>query len=177
MQNRYIKIALTLALLLGAAGCAAPQEPVSTPTPPPAPTAGTGIAADTTVVWEKYYTKCGHTKSEVKSIEPEMVGKTLVEYAAYHTGYSVTKRGNQIVLTRTIYQYCPDHYVIKDDGGVLALFRNEGGEEELTRICRLRYKASDLPEDLRSMVYEGIPYGDIAELENMLKQVSAQQTR
>ncbi|MDD4796535.1 MAG: hypothetical protein PHO66_02040 [Eubacteriales bacterium] len=172
MQNRYWKFALALSLLLGAAGCAAAPEPEPTPTPQPAPTASVGIAADTVVVWQKCYAVCDHTHQVEKPVEPEMVGKTLVEYAAYHTGYSVTQKGNQILLSRTIYQYCPDHYIIKDDGGVLALFRNENGEEELTRICRLRYQASDLPEDIRSMVYEGIPYGDIAELENMLKQVS-----
>lgn len=171
MKKRWIAGLAALAMLTG--GCGAKQEPAETPAPTVTPAVQQGISANARVTWEKTYTKCGHSRSQIKFVEGEMVGKSLQDYAAYHLGYAVQGDFNNITLSRYIYQYCPDHYVIMDDGGALALFRNETGESDLTRICRLRYQASDLPEDIRPLVYEGIPYGDISELETMLKQVGA----
>ncbi|MDD3242682.1 MAG: hypothetical protein PHD32_03030 [Eubacteriales bacterium] len=171
MKKEWMAGAAALALLMG--GCGAQAKPAETPVPTAAPAVWQGISPNARVTWEKTYTKCGHSHCQTTFVESEMVGKSLQDYAAYHLGYAVQGDFDSITLSRYIYQYCPDHYVIMDDGGVLALFRNETGESELTRICRLRYQASDLPEDIRPLVYEGIPYGDISELETMLKQVSA----
>lgn len=169
---------LALALFFAqVSGCArAPESPAPTPTPSqPGATSHPGLAADAVVIWRRHYQKCGHVHDDIRAIEVEMVGSSMEEYAAYHLGYSARPEpdGDGIMLMRTIFQYCPDHYIIKDDGGTLALFRNEDGGEDLTRISRLRYQAHDLPEELRALVYEGIPYSDITELEGMLNQIAA----
>lgn len=91
------------------------------------------ISPNASITIRKYYTDCGHTTSEYKTIPAELVNKTQKELEKIYNGYEVIKfTDTDIVLEKQENGNCNEHYIVKDKDGKVAIYevQLDGTEKE-----------------------------------------------
>ncbi len=122
------------------------------------------------VFWITTYSTCGHTMVREEAPDSRLVGKKLEEFAGYYPDYKLSLVDGNIRMDRTIYQYCPDHYIIKSDStGSIFVYRNLGGLDKLTMVTKLSFPVESIPPDYRPLLEEGMAFGSIEEIEGLIE--------
>ncbi len=121
------------------------------------------------ITWEFVYETCGHTIKAESKIAQEMAGLTLKEFESKFSDIRVLDFSPKAVtLQKKIHQYCPNHYILKVNGSVLGIFRNELGTDKMALYMPLEISYSQAPEELRTALFYGEVFNSVEEAESFV---------
>ncbi len=132
------------------------------------------IYPDTKVNVSYRFLYCNHT-IEKDETNGELNAMTLDEVREMWPDVrAAAMQGKEAIIEREIEAYCPEHYV---------LFNNEVGrlcvshtaEENLAEeaVTVLTYDTSELPKDVQELLYEGIVFSSLEEINAYLEDVES----
>lgn len=92
------------------------------------------INPDTKIIEKVYYNDCNHIVQTEKQAPEEMVNETKDLFQAEYIGWEIQKFTNtEVVVYKEIYDFCDEHYCIKDNKGTITVYKLDkyGKEKEL----------------------------------------------
>ena len=76
------------------------------------------------VTEKRYYKKCDHLIREKKDIPVGLINQGEENVRSYYSNWKVEKcLNNEVVVYKEFEGICDEHYVIKDNNGILAIYR------------------------------------------------------
>ena len=127
------------------------------------------ISPNAIIIKKSYYKKCDHMIKEVIDIPEELINKkesdVKEKYKSWKLeGYSPT----EIVLYKEYTGMCDEHYVVKDNNGVIGIFsEDENGVQEFVEDTDIETKY--LPEEDLNKLQAGIEVVGKTNLNNFLE--------
>ena len=120
------------------------------------------VTPNTPIVYEKEYTKCGHTVISSFEHIKDLVGKDLVSIQRKYSldqGYLINWKADTLVIKQKIDEFCPQDkgsYRLKEYQGRVAVFRGVEEEEVLERVTAIRMDLlpAVIQKDIRAGKYE-----------------------
>jgi len=114
------------------------------------------IQPDAVIIIKEYYTKCDHLLQEEEIVEEILVNMTEDELQAYYKDYTIeTFSEKEVILYKECKEWCPKHYILKNDNGVVVIYRlNPQGKE--TVVEKTDIIAEYLPLEDQERLNEGI---------------------
>ena len=176
-KRRVIKNCLLISLLLcaamaglllaqnetGAAQDAAEEDPVAVDANEQK------LADDCSVTWEFYYETCAHTVEATSKIPTEMAGLTLKALQSKYPNLQVLDFApHHIALQKSIKQYCPDHFILKNDKGELVIFKTDLGKDTVSVVQRMGIAMSSVPADLQDELSYGCVMSSMDEVQQYI---------
>ena len=121
------------------------------------------ISPNAVIYFKTYYTECKHTTTETVDIPEELVNKTREEVAEKYKDWDIGEFTNQeITLYCEQQDICPEHYVIREKDGYIAIYQiGENGTETL--------------KEMTGIVTNYLPETDILRLEEGIKVVGKEE--
>ena len=90
------------------------------------------VSPNASITLKTYYTDCGHTKSEYKTVTEELVNKTKNEVEEKYKDYEVLKfTDSDIILEKEENGECGEHYIVRDKNGKVAIYELESNDKEI----------------------------------------------
>ena len=126
------------------------------------------VSPNARIVFETYYDKCGHTIISKQKVSKDDINKTEQEIKDKYSEYKVKEFSpEEIKLYKETDEICANHYVVKEQNGVIAVFsRNNDGTETLKNKTVLSTKY--LPKEDIDLLKNGIEANSNEELEQIL---------
>lgn len=126
------------------------------------------VSPNAQIVFETYYDKCGHTIISKQKVSKDDINKTEQEIKDKYRGYEVREFSpEEIKLYKKADKICENHYVVKEQNGIIAVFsRNNDGTETLKNKTDLSTKY--LPKEDIDLLKNGIEANSNEELEQIL---------
>ena len=123
---------------------------------------------NTTIIFESYYSKCGHSKIRSEKISSEYVNKTKVEIQKIYSDWEIKSfSSDRIELYKNENSLCGNHYIIKDEDGYVTVYNiNKDGQEVLSDKTDISTKY--LPKDDNDLLKNGIKANSTSQLEQIL---------
>lgn len=117
-----------------------------------------------------HYDRCGHEMTRRIQADKEYYGATLQQMQQAYADWAITSFApTEIVMSRRMPIFCPDHLVVMPDGaGVLGVYRNEYGEGYALQK-QLEVPLTDLTEALLETVHLGLGFGSMTDIESWLE--------
>lgn len=132
------------------------------------------ISPNTFIEKEIEYSECGHTIVDTSKANEEIVNKDEKDFREYiKENYPNTKiiafSSQKIVLKEERNHLCPNHYIVGESEGKIAIFKvNENGEKILDKIFK-DYPLSLLKEVDQQKLKDGIVVDNEEELSDVLE--------
>ena len=96
------------------------------------------ISPNAVLVLKKHYEECGHTIKQYSEIPQEFVNQTEEEFSKEYTNWTIEKfEPLEVVLIKNEQGLCDEHYVLKEEDGLIVVYKEINGElqiEEITGI-------------------------------------------
>ena len=126
------------------------------------------VSPNARIVFETYYDKCGHTIISKQKVSKDDINKTEQEIKDKYSEYKVKEFSpEEIKLYKETDEICANHYVVKEQNGVIAVFsRNNDGTETLKNKTDLSTKY--LPKEDIDLLKNGIEANSNEEPEQIL---------
>ena len=126
------------------------------------------VSPNARIVFETYYDKCGHTIISKQKVSKDDINKTEQEIKDKYSEYKVKEFSpEEIKLYKETDEICANHYVVKEQNGVIAVFsRNNDGTETLKNKTDLSTKY--VPKEDIDLLKNGIEANSNEELEQIL---------
>jgi len=122
------------------------------------------------IILKRYYIKCGHTYTEEQLIEKHLIGKSRDDFAQAFPDWNINEFSpDKVVLATKINSYCPDHYIIREEGGLLVIFRPDKDTGILLAVEATNIPVNMLSDDLQEQIEEGMVLNSIEEVEQLLE--------
>lgn len=107
------------------------------------------LSPNCTIVEKQYFKGCDHIIKNIKEIPEEWINMTEEEIKAQYTEWTLESfSNNQIIVSQEKEEYCGQHYIIRENNGVLAIYTlDENGNEtwkEDTEISTMYLTEGDL---------------------------------
>lgn len=95
-------------------------------------TANTNISPNAIVIQKRYYQTCDHLIRETVDIPGELVNQGEEKVKEYYSDWNVEQYSStEVVVYKEFKGICNEHYVIKENDGVLGIFiENDDGIQE-----------------------------------------------
>lgn len=95
-------------------------------------TANTNISPNAIVIQKRYYQTCDHLIRETVDIPEELVNQGEEKVKEYYSDWNVEQYSStEVVVYKEFKGICNEHYVIKENDGVLGIFiENDDGIQE-----------------------------------------------
>ena len=127
------------------------------------------ISPNAKMTLNKIYSSCGHTISEQIELPEELVNMTKDQLANEYSDWNIDGFSeNEIVLSKKFEGQCGEHYLLRDNDGIIAIYKiNENNEEELldeTEISTEYLTETDLIE-----IQKGLRVNGLEELNKILE--------
>lgn len=122
---------------------------------------GLKITPNTKIVYETYYKKCNHKEVKEEKSKEEIVNLNEKELQEKYKDYTIKQFGTErVVLYKEDDGFCKEHYMIKENEGVIAVYKiNNLGAEELMDLTDIVVQY--LPETDKINIQRGIEvYGE-----------------
>ena len=112
------------------------------------------ISLNTKLIEKVYYNDCNHIVQNEKEINENLVNKTKEQLQAEYIGWEVQKfTDKEVVVYKEVYDFCNEHYLIKDNNGYIYVYKIDkfGKEKELIEKTDIqtRYLAEADLEELK----------------------------
>jgi hypothetical protein len=128
------------------------------------------IATDSTMVLERFYTTCGHFLTEEHPMETRYIGKTEQELAAIFPDWRLQRfTPDKVVFSIEIDSYCPDHYIVKQENGLVVIFRPDKDTGLLLVLEATNIPYERLSPDVQLKLVEGIVVDSIEGVEQLIE--------
>lgn len=127
------------------------------------------ISPNCLLVLKKYYEECNHTINEYVDVPQDLVNGTEENLKAEYPYWQIEKySSNEIILYKEFNSNCGQHFVLREDGGKITVYKiNENNEEEIYEKTEISVEY--LSETDKSKISEGIKVNGIEELNQLLE--------
>jgi len=120
------------------------------------------VTSNTPIIYEKEYTKCGHTVISGFEHSKDLFGKDLISIQRKYSpnqGYLINWKGDTLVIKQKIDGFCPQDkgsYRLKAYQGRVAVYRGVEEEEVLERVTAIRMDllSATIQKDIRAGKFE-----------------------
>lgn len=120
------------------------------------------------IIFETYYTKCGHSKISQENIRSEDVNKTEEEIKHKYFEWKIKSfKKEEIRLYREENSICDDHYVVKEKDGYVCVFSIDDAGN-LTLFDETDISTKYFPQEDLKLLQNGIKANSNSELEQIL---------
>ncbi len=118
------------------------------------------ISPNCIIVEKQYYKDCDHIIRNEKQVEDNLINYTKEELAQKYRGWAIEEfTSNNVTVYKENEGFCPEHYIIRDHNGVLAIYTiDEDGIETLkedTEILTMYLPQKDLEKFNQGMEVVG----------------------
>ena len=123
---------------------------------------------NTLIIFESYYSKCGHSKIRSEKIANEYVNKTKEEMQKIYSDWEIKSfSSDRIELFKNENSLCGNHYIVKEENGYVTVYNiNKDGQEVLSDKTDISTKY--LPKDDNDLLKKGIKANSSSQLEQIL---------
>ena len=123
---------------------------------------------NTLIIFESYYSKCGHSKIRSEKIANEYVNKTKEEMQKIYSDWEIKSfSSDRIELYKNENSLCGNHYIVKEENGYVTVYNiNKDGQEVLSDKTDISTKY--LPKDDNDLLKKGIKANSTSQLEQIL---------
>ena len=123
---------------------------------------------NTLIIFESYYSKCGHSKIRSEKIANEYVNKTKEEMKKIYGDWEIKSfSSDRIELYKNENSLCGNHYIVKEENGYVTVYNiNKDGQEVLSDKTDISTKY--LPKDDNDLLKNGIKANSTSQLEQIL---------
>lgn len=123
---------------------------------------------NTLIIFESYYSKCGHSKIRSEKIANEYVNKTKEEMQKIYSDWEIRSfSSDRIELFKNENSLCGNHYIVKEENGYVTVYNiNKDGQEVLSDKTDISTKY--LPKDDNDLLKNGIKANSTSQLEQIL---------
>ena len=120
------------------------------------------------MIFESYYSKCGHSKIRSEKIANEYVNKTKEEMQKIYSDWEIRSfSSDRIELFKNENSLCGNHYIVKEENGYVTVYNiNKDGQEVLSDKTDISTKY--LPKDDNDLLKNGIKANSTSQLEQIL---------
>lgn len=127
------------------------------------------ISPNCLLVLKKYYEECNHTINEYVDVPQDLVNGTEEDLKKIYPYWQIEKySSNEIILYKEFNSNCGQHFVLREDGGKITVYKiNENNEEEIYEKTEISVEY--LSETDKSKISEGIKVNGIEELNQLLE--------
>ena len=127
------------------------------------------ISPNAVIIKKCYYKKCDHLIKDVIDIPEELVNKTENDVREKYKGWKLEGYSpNEIVLYKEFSGICDEHYVVKDNNGVIGIFsEDENGVQEFVEDTDI--ETQYLPEEDQENLKVGMKVVGKVNLNNFLE--------
>lgn len=127
------------------------------------------ISPNCLLTLKKYYEECNHTINEYVDIPQDLVNGIEEDLKKEYPYWQVEKySSNDIILYKEFNSNCGQHFVLREDGGKITVYKiNENNEEEIYEKTEISVEY--LSETDKSKISEGIKVNGIEELNQLLE--------
>ncbi len=131
------------------------------------------ISADTVVVWDYEYEMCRHHVCLDTKPDADMIGMTFSKLKSAYPDISIVSfSAEKVVLKKKLCCYCPRHFLLKRNGGRLAVYKTAAGsdKQELYADTDIRFESLDM--DLQTMLEHGRIFGSYEDVRKYLDEIN-----
>ena len=123
---------------------------------------------NTLIIFESYYSKCGHSKIRSEKIANEYVNKTKEEMQKIYSDWEIRSfSSDRIELFKNENSLCGNHYIVREENGYVTVYNiNKDGQEVLSDKTDISTKY--LPKDDNDLLKKGIKANSTSQLEQIL---------
>ena len=123
---------------------------------------------NTLIIFESYYSKCGHSKIRSEKIANEYVNKTKEEMQKIYCDWEIRSfSSDRIELFKNENSLCGNHYIVREENGYVTVYNiNKDGQEVLSDKTDISTKY--LPKDDNDLLKNGIKANSTSQLEQIL---------
>lgn len=123
---------------------------------------------NTIIIFESYYSKCGHSKIRSEKISNEYVNKTEEEIQKIYSDWEIKSfSSDRIELYKNENSLCGNHYIVKEENGYVTVYNiNKDGQEVLSDKTDI--STQYLPKDDNDLLKNGIKANSASQLEQIL---------
>ncbi|KUO74579.1 MAG: hypothetical protein APF77_08205 [Clostridia bacterium BRH_c25] len=114
------------------------------------------LTPNTQLIFKTYYNSCRHTAEESVQASKDEINMSEQQLKEKYIDWEITAYSPPIVeLSRTIYTYCPNHYIIGVDDGYIAIYVYDANGQKIMQEKTDISLAALTPEDQQAL-YGGI---------------------
>ncbi len=123
---------------------------------------------NTSITFETYYNRCGHTEIKKEQIKSEDVNKEKEYFIKKYAEWNIKSFStDEIKLYREVNYMCSKHYIIKEKDGYIAIYTVDSNDNEtLKEITDVSVKY--LPQEDIELLKKGIRANGDSELSQKL---------
>lgn len=134
--------------------------------PVPAGADGARIAKGARVIWNVDYKMCGHSLFLETGADDGMIGLSFSQFCIEYPELRIIRfTPSKIELKTSFNCYCPEHFVLKKSGDMLAVFRTAPGTDKQDIYLNTQICFDDIKDDERKPMEIGRVFGSFADLE------------
>lgn len=131
----------------------------------------TRLSADAVITWVYNYEMCRHKISE-PAAAGELAGLTFTELRQKYPGARIAAFGpGDATLELSYACYCPDHFILKREGDVLALYRTLAGTDRQEKIREYPIDAGSLTAEENDELMVGRVFPDRMDAANYVEKL------
>ncbi len=171
----FFFISLVFVLISGAVGyIVARQEPrivavEPTHTVVEAGANDTRIASGASITWTYDYEMCRHNEQVISTADKPLVGLSFSQLQQEYPDVKIVSFDTDAVeLEKNLLCYCPLHLILKNDGGVLTVFRTKSGSVEQEKLRDFEIELSNIDEAERKALDTGRVFSDMDEIQRYI---------
>ena len=127
------------------------------------------VSPDAKLVIKKIFKKCNHSTVNIIDVPDSLINLTEKEIAKKYNGWTIEKfSSNEIIISRDIDANCEDHYVVREENGIVNVY-NELSKENMNFIENVQIDYELLGDEEKEKLKEGIRVYGKKELSSLLE--------
>ena len=128
------------------------------------------ISPNTKIIKKIYYIDCGHIKQENETPNEKIMNMNKEEFQAEYIEWEIQKFTNsEVVLYKEVYNYCNEHYIIKEDEGKIVVYKTDKNGKEIEKIQETEIETKYLTENDLKEIQGGIKVYSKKEINKILE--------
>ena len=114
------------------------------------------VSPNALIIFNRYYKGCNHTTKRKENVTEKMVNKTKEEIEDMYFDWELIGfKSNEIELYKEFDGECDEHYIVKEDDGIITIFKtDENGNERI--VERTEISTNYLPEQDVEVIKNGV---------------------
>lgn len=128
------------------------------------------ITPNTTIIKKVYYIDCEHIKQEEEKPLKNLINMTKSEFQVEYIGWEIQRfTNNEVVIYKEIYDYCGEHYLIKEENGKIVVYKIDNNDKKIEKVEETEIETSYLTEADLKKIKKGIKVYSKKEINKILE--------
>jgi len=128
------------------------------------------ITPNTTIIKKVYYIDCEHIKQESEEVNEKLINMNESQFQAEYIGWEIQKStSNEVVIYKEVYDYCNEHYLIKEENGKIVVYKIDKYDREIEKIRETEIETKYLTEADLENIKQGVKVYSKKELNKALE--------